>query len=62
MIKYKLITELRRSDRLLNLFFRASERLKAYCGNCHSPVFNLNTKWAKEGLCIHCWSMRKEKK
>lgn len=53
-LNYKLKTE----DIFFNLFTSKKEKVKAYCGHCSRGVFNLNTRWARQGLCIYCWDMQ----
>ena len=55
---HKLNYNLKLQDKIINLLNPRKSKIKAYCGHCSRGVFNLNSKWAKEGLCIYCWDMQ----
>ena len=57
-MKYHLNHKLKLFDKFDNIFLKKESQVKAYCGHCGRGVFNLETKWAKIGLCIYCWDMQ----
>jgi hypothetical protein len=56
----ELNTKLTLMDKFCNLFTKKASKVKGYCGNCNRPVFSLESKWAKKGLCIYCNDMTPE--
>jgi hypothetical protein len=51
----EIIKDLDWKDKLLNFFtFNKNHTIKGYCSHCHSPVFNLETEFARNGYCVYC--------
>lgn len=56
---HRIIKEITLSDKIINFFtIKQSEKVKGYYGHCKNPVFRLDNKWCKEGLCVFCYEMK----
>ena len=56
--KYKINRKLTLGDKFINLVtLEKDEKVKGYCGRCNNPVFNLNSRWTKRGVCVYCYDI-----
>ncbi len=41
-------------DRIINIFLSEQNKVKTYCQICNRPIFNLNSEFGKEEMCVYC--------
>jgi len=49
--------KLKLTDKLYNLITKKDQKVKGRCKNCGGSIFNLDSKWSKQNLCIGCFTM-----
>jgi len=44
------------TDKLYNLITRKDQRISGRCKECDGLIFNLDSKWGRQGICIQCYN------